>query len=410
MKKLNVIDLFAGCGGLTDGFDQSGLYKTIACIEWDKACCTTLTKRLKSKWKYKNANDLVIRFDIQQTNELFNGISSPIYGNHIGLNAIVGKSKIDVIIGGPPCQAYSIAGRIRDKNGMQLDYRNYLFESYIKVLQKFQPEMFIFENVVGMLSAKPGGVPIITRIKDAFSNIGYELIDDIRKYAVVDMVDYGIPQIRKRVILVGLKKSRYAPDIQNKLLDFYLHILPSFKSTHKNTVRDAISDLPKLRVNKSEMNINGKLYSHSPANTNILNHYPRFHNKRDIQIFYELALDQNKEIQKYHSIHELKKLYTAKTGKSSNVHKYYVLKWNEPSNTIVAHLHKDGLRHIHPDYTQSRSITVREAARLQSFEDDFEFLGSMGDQYKMIGNAVPPLFAKYLAKSIYKFKQKYNKL
>jgi DNA (cytosine-5)-methyltransferase 1 len=103
---------------------------------------------------------------------------------------------------------------------------------------------------------------------------------------------------------------------------------------------------------------------------------------------------------KYQSIAALKQLYIDRTGKSSSVHKYHVLKPNEPSNTIPAHLYKDGLRHIHWDPKQSRSITVREAARLQGFDDDFEFLGSMGDQYKMIGNAVPPLFAKKLATAL----------
>ena len=100
-------------------------------------------------------------------------------------------------------------------------------------------------------------------------------------------------------------------------------------------------------------------------------------------------------------------LYTKKTGKTSSVHKYNVLEWDKPSNTIVAHLYKDGLRHIHPDYKQARSITVREAARLQTFDDDFEFLGSQGDQYKMIGNAVPPLFAKVIAQSVSIFLEKY---
>ncbi len=407
MRKLNVIDLFAGCGGLTDGFEQSGFFKTLACVEWDKSCCATLAKRLANKWNYKNGSEVVIRYDIQKTADLLKGFNDPKYGFNLGLNKLI-ENKVDLLIGGPPCQAYSVAGRIRDKHGMQLDYRNYLFESYIKVLDKFRPEIFIFENVLGLLSAKPGGVSIINRIKKAFSQIGYEIVDDIRGNAVFDVADYGVPQIRKRVILLGLNKNVYKENRQKILIDFYQNILPSFKEQHRKTVKDAIFDLPKFQINKLEIDSNNKVQPHFSESMSILNHYPRYHSKRDIQIFYELALDQSKGNKKFHSVKDIKKLYTEKTGKISNVHKYFVLKWNEPSNTIVAHLYKDGLRHIHPDYKQARSISVREAARLQSFDDDFEFLGSMGDQYKMIGNAVPPLFAKKLACAVHKFKVKYN--
>ena len=97
----------------------------------------------------------------------------------------------------------------------------------------------------------------------------------------------------------------------------------------------------------------------------------------------------------------LKKLYTEVTGRKSNVHKYHVIRWDEPSNLIPAHLYKDGLRHIHPDSAQLRTITVREAARLQTFDDDYVFYGSTGDAYKMIGNAVPPRFSKCLADAVY---------
>ena len=102
----------------------------------------------------------------------------------------------------------------------------------------------------------------------------------------------------------------------------------------------------------------------------------------------------------------MNKLYFEITGKNTNVHKYHVLRWDKPSTTITAHLYKDGLRHIHPDSKQARTITVREAARLQSFDDDFEFLGPMGDQFKMIGNAVPPVFAKSIANALLEFSKK----
>ena len=120
-----------------------------------------------------------------------------------------------------------------------------------------------------------------------------------------------------------------------------------------------------------------------------------------------LAEDIESGKHQYISIEALKELYTKMTGKKSNIHKYYVLRWNEPSNTIPAHLYKDGMRHIHPDPIQARSITVREAARLQTFADDFEFYGPMMAQYKMVGNAVPSAFAKIIAKGIHKILNKH---
>ena len=117
MKKINTIDLFAGCGGLCEGFEQSGFYNTLACVEWEKAPCENLAKHLLDRWKYKDAEKRVLRFDIQRTEELFNGWDDPAYGQSDGLNSLVGN-KVDLIIGGPPCQAYSIAGRVRDENGM----------------------------------------------------------------------------------------------------------------------------------------------------------------------------------------------------------------------------------------------------------------------------------------------------
>ena len=116
-RKIRSIDLFAGCGGLMDGFEQSGKYKTLAAVEWEKAPCENLRVRLKDKWKYKNARDMVLQFDIQRTEELFSGWKDDKdYGTSDGLDCLVGNEGLDVIIGGPPCQAYSIAGRVRDEH------------------------------------------------------------------------------------------------------------------------------------------------------------------------------------------------------------------------------------------------------------------------------------------------------
>ena len=147
-KKLRSIDLFAGCGGLMDGFEQTGLYETLAAVEWDKAPCENIKRRLFDKWGYRDAERRVLRFDIQRTDELFGGWDDVEYGRSDGLDMLVEPAGgIDVIIGGPPCQAYSIAGRVRDENGMRNDYRNYLFESYLKVVNRYKPKAFVFENV-----------------------------------------------------------------------------------------------------------------------------------------------------------------------------------------------------------------------------------------------------------------------
>lgn len=398
-KKINTIDLFAGCGGLMDGFEKSNFYDTLACVEWEKSPCENLKKRLKEKWNYNNADEIVLRFDIQRTEELFSGWKNDIeYGNGKGLDKLIGNNKVDIIIGGPPCQAYSIAGRIRDKDGMKKDYRNYLFESYLKVVKRYKPKFFVFENVPGILSASPDGKPIIEIIKSRFEESGYTILNNLNN-AIIDISEYGVPQNRKRVIILGVSNNYFGEEKANKIVnEFYTKYLKNYK-TDKVTVREAIGDLPKLLPVK-EYKKNGKKYSHSFEEYKIANHIPRFHSERDKKIFHLLEKDISDGVNFYNSTEKLKELYYQETGKKSNVHKYYVLRWNEQSNTIPAHLYKDGLRHIHPDPEQARSITVREAARLQSFDDDYEFIGPMIDQYKMIGNAVPPKFSNAIAKAL----------
>lgn len=398
---INTIDLFAGCGGLMDGFEQSGKFRTLACVEWEPAPCQNLAKRLRDKWGYANADEMVLRFDIQRTNELFQGWNDDVYGESAGLDSLVNKGgKVDLIIGGPPCQAYSIAGRIRDENGMRDDYRNYLFESYIKVVKQYRPKAFVFENVPGILSAQPGGVPIIDEIKKTFYEAGYVVLPNLKK-ALLDFSEFGIPQRRDRIIILGLSKEVYGDSADNLLEKFYNELLPKYKCKKKRTVRDAIGDLPKLYPLMFETKIEGRKTSHTYPNPHVDNHIPRWHSTRDIGIFRKLEKDIEDGRNQYTSIEALKKLYEEETGHTSTVHKYYVLRWNEPSNLIPAHLYKDGLRHIHPDSTQARTITVREAARLQTFPDDYVFIGSQMDQYKMIGNAVPPAMSKIIAEAIW---------
>ncbi|WP_373941464.1 DNA cytosine methyltransferase [Vibrio chagasii] len=396
---LNTIDLFAGCGGLTDGFKQSGEFKLLAGVEWDKHAIHTLRQRLSMRWNYSESASSMLHFDIQRTDELLLGYKNdPEYGSSVGLHKLVDSNNVDAVIGGPPCQAYSIAGRIRDENGMHDDYRNFLFESYMKVVAHFQPKACIFENVQGMLSAAPGGVSIVERVTKAFNDAGYYISTNLKRDALFDTSEFGVPQKRLRVIIVALKKEAFS-DCENKVKEFYRN-LNSYKVDRKVTVNDAIGDLPKIFPIENAVDRTSHKIEKSKQNP--LNHDPRFHNARDIEIFNLLAEDIQSGRNEYVHSDALKKLYTEKTGKSSSVHKYHVLRPNLPSNTIPAHLYKDGLRHIHPDPEQSRSITVREAARLQTFEDDFEFCAAQGANYKMIGNAVPPKFAKLIAMTLSK--------
>ena len=172
---------------------------------------------------------------------------------------------------------------------------------------------------------------------------------------------------------------------------------------------EAIGDLPKLYPVKEDIKINGTRTRHTLPESKVANHIARWQSDRDVGIFKLLAEDIETGRNEYASINALKQLYTDVTGKKSNVHKYHVLKWDEPSNLIPAHLYKDGLRHIHPDSKQQRTITVREAARLQTFADDYVFDGSNMELYKMIGNAVSPAFAKCCAKAVYDVLKKYDK-
>lgn len=409
-RMIKAIDLFAGCGGLFDGFAQSGHFNSIAAVEWEKAPCRNLVQRLKDKWKVTDADERVMRFDIQRTEELFSGWQDdPNYGTSKGLDYLVNLNNgIDVIIGGPPCQAYSIAGRVRDEHGMKDDYRNFLFESYLKVVNRYKPKAFIFENVPGILTAQPGDRKIIDIIHEEFSKAGYALLPDLSK-AIIDFTEYGVPQNRKRIIILGLSIDFYGETQAAEMLsEFYQEILPRYKTENKVTVREAIGDLPPLYPLSKEEKYNGKRISHSLPNPFVPNHVARWQSQRDIGIFKLLTEDISSGRNHYTSTEALKKLYTEKTGKVSNVHKYHVLRWDEPSNLIPAHLYKDGLRHIHPDPQQCRTLTVREAARLQTFDDDYIFYGSNADAYKMIGNAVPPRFAKCCANAVYDLLSKYG--
>ena len=407
MNKFTFIDLFAGCGGLSEGFLQTGMFEGLSHVEWESPMVNTLRYRLVKKWKHteEDARKRVIKFDIQKTEELLHGNwneeTKKIYGqeNHPdiitkGLDGLINGKTVDLIIGGPPCQAYSIAGRAQSPTGMKDDYRNFLFESFVKIVEHFKPKVFVFENVPGLLSACPGEIPVRIRIYNAFKAIGYDIrTPDNLKKSVYCAEDFDVPQKRNRIIIIGTKH-----DSKYDLEEFYQSLTNHKSKGPIKTVREAIGNMPALTPKDKITKDGRRNVSHEQLQGKVIDrHEPRYHGPRDQRLFTEwLGNNMNRASQE-----EKKAIYTHITGHTSNHIKYRNLEWDKPSPTIVAHLHKDGYMFIHPDIKQLRTITIREAALLQSFPMDYEFLGSTPYCYKMIGNAVPVNFARGIAESIY---------
>ena len=384
MKSSNIfIDLFAGCGGLSEGFYKQN-FRALTHVENDHYSCESLKTRMKY-YGYSEKNISVIEKDITDK-DIIHKIKNELKG-----------SKIDVILGGPPCQSFSSLGRAKDDNSMKNDPRNYLFENYEKILNYFKPKIFLFENVMGLLTAKFQNKKVINIIKEKLGK-NYKILDDIDKM-VLNSCEYGVPQIRKRVFLIGvrndinfdikkifnnIKKTHYTPTSNDK---------EKSKKKKYHTVHNAIGDLPTLKPGEGQIISNFKI----KKNYKLLDHVARTHNKIDRKRFREMSKNKwtfEELLEKKPSLrHKKKRVFN---------NSYVVQFWNKPSRTIISHLYKDGNQFIHPDYKQERTLTVREAARLQSFPDDFYFAGSRTQQYKQIGNAVPPLMSEKIAISIKK--------
>lgn len=388
---INFIDLFAGCGGLSEGFYRQG-YNALAHVEIDPVACKTLRTRM-NHYGYTEAEKAVIETDITRAdiNEVIDGV--------------VGDQPVDLIIGGPPCQAYSSLGRAKDNNGMKDDPRNYLFESYVKILNHYLPKFFVFENVTGILTAEIKGHHIIDTILEALSE-NYDV-----KLKVLNSSNYGVPQIRKRVIIIGARKD--LPLTADEIHSFIplSHYDPEMDLSERGslkkyvTVFDAISELPPLHEGEGQKEVpfsynrnNDFLKKICPEGLSVLrDHVSRHHNEMDVKRYETMAKNRWTFQELLENCPELRHEKARVFGNS-----YTVQWWDLPSKTIIAHLYKDGNQFIHPDGTQGRTFTVREAARIQSFPDDFIFEGSRTDQFKQIGNAVPPLFAEAIAKGIKK--------
>ena len=400
-KKYTFIDLFAGCGGLSEGFYRMG-FKALAHVEFNHWACETLRTRMKF-YGYKDYDKEVIEHDIT-SKDIIDKIDIAVNGR-----------TVDIIIGGPPCQAYSTAGRVRDGKKMSTDARNYLFESYVKILEHYSPKFFVFENVTGLLSAKVEGAPIFPKVIKALGN-KYKIIND-PDILVHNTADYGVPQLRKRVIIMGVRN-----DIRMDVVQLYNDVVKTHWNpdtpenerkgkTHFVDVKQALGDLPPVEpgydASTDRFNYpcdNEFLKRIGNAGTHpLMDHIARKHNDLDRERFQVM-------IHNHWSFGQLRREMPQYEHEHARVfdNSYVVQWWDLPSKTILAHIHKDGFQFIHPDEAQRRTFTVREAARIQSFPDDFEFKGSRGEKYKQIGNAVPPLFAEALAKSIKKNLEELN--
>jgi DNA (cytosine-5)-methyltransferase 1 len=403
VKQYTVIDLFAGAGGLSEGFVQAG-FVPIAHVEMDKDACNTL--RTRCCFHYLRANNqldiyykylkgeitretLYASVPAEVTNAVINvEISDKTINDTFDKIKLLAKGrKIDMIIGGPPCQAYSLLGRHRKT--MEDDPRTLLYLQYGKFLKEFSPMGFVFENVPGLLSAKKG--EHFQNIKEYFKELGY-----VVHYKMLDASDYGVLQVRHRLIIVGWRKGQdygYPNVINNRV---------------KVVVNDILKDLPFLRAG----DIKNVATYQMPANqylldSNIRNESENFVsqnitrplNERDALIYkYAIRKWNNEKIRVKND--KLPKEIRTQRNETSFLDRFKVIDGEGFSHTIIAHLAKDGHYYILPNEDLCRSISVREAARLQSFPDNFYFEGSRSTIFKQIGNAVPPLMAKSIAKSI----------
>lgn len=409
-KALNFIDLFAGAGGLSEGFIQAG-FEPIAHVEIENSACNTLKTRaayhyLKSS---KNYNKYVsyLKGDISRE-QLYDNVPDEILSSIINLpigdeynrkiqeriDVCLGNQKVDLIIGGPPCQAYSLVGRSRSKTKMEGDPRNYLFVQYAEYLEKYNPKMFVFENVLGLKSAKQGHY--LNQMERLFNKKGYDL-----KLFTLEAKNFGVLQNRKRIIILGWRHE----------LDLSIPNLEEIVIENNYEVQDLLNDLPVIRAGegvdrflKYKSEASDYLKTHSLRNgIDILTqHVARPHREQDKEI-YKIAVQKWEKKQERLNYNDLPERLKSHQNRTSFFDRFKVVAADLPySQTVVAHIAKDGHYYIHPDIKQNRSISVREAARLQSFPDDYYFEGEKEGSnrtaaFKQIGNAVPPLMAKEIA-------------
>ena len=354
---INVIDLFCGCGGFSQGFTKAGFNIALGIDMWEDAVVTYLHNHPQAK----------------AINEDITKVTPERLLKEAGLQS----NEVDVIIGGPPCQGFSISGkRLID------DPRNKLYKSFVEMVQIIQPKMFVMENVPGLLSMAKGAVK--NQIIEDFSSAGYKVVTKI-----LTASDYGVPQARRRVFFVGINPKKI------KNTEEFSFPSPTHGDSENLipyvTCRDALSDLDFISEEEAlpekisyelepQSDYQKKMRENSDA---LLNHVATIHTKKTREIIAMVPDGEN-----YKSLPEelwqTRKVHIAWTRMNSN----------KPCFTIdTGHNH-----HFH--YRANRVPTVRESARIQSFPDDFEFIGIKTSQLKQVGNAVPPLLAEAIANEV----------
>jgi DNA (cytosine-5)-methyltransferase 1 len=375
---IKIIDLFCGTGGFSKGFENSTKtqFKVILGIDILKDSIATF------KVNHKGAIGLCADINKIKKSSLVTDYK-------------IGKDSIDLIIGGPPCQGFSSIRPFRSINDN--DPRNNLYLSFVSFVDFFRPKMFIMENVVGLATHKGGET--IEIIQNTFFSLGYET-----EWKILNAANYGVPQKRERLIILGAikgaeisfpKPSHYfnGKTIGYKMKEKLVTATNDLFSNSLNstiTVKDAISDLPKISSGEE-----AKRYTNKP-----FTQYQKERRKENIQLTLHKSTEHSEtmlEIIKFSgsSINDLPTGLVS-SGFSTS---YSRLNYNEPSVTLTVNfVHPASNKCIHP--TQHRALTPREGARIQSFDDDFIFIGSRTNIVKQIGNAVPPLLGKAIADEI----------
>jgi len=347
---MNLIDIFSGCGGLSYGFEMAG-FNVLLGIDIDKAALNSFEAN------HKNSKSMQVDITKVSKSEIEKAINN---------------KEVDIIVGGPPCQGMSISGP-REFN----DPRNSLYLSFINAVNEFRPKAFVIENVPGLVSLFGGKIK--DRILIEFEEMGYDV-----SYNLLLASDYGVPQNRKRVFFVGFRKD---------LKIDYNFPSPTTSFEHeKLTAEESTSDLPLLE----DFNHLGEEVQGYPIQPQ--NEYQEFMRKNSNAIYNHIATNHNEKTRSIISLVPEGGNYKDLPEHLRNTRKFNVA-WTryhskKPTPTIdTGHRH-----HFH--YSMNRVPTVRENARFQSFPDHFVFTGNRTEQYRQVGNAVPPLLAFEIAKTI----------
>jgi len=457
MKKYSYIDLFCGAGGLTIGFGNQGFHLDLA-NDISRPALDTLKHNLKHTHPETDKRRVVLGdiielyefLGLKQVEQTFVGNAVVKTNREVELkrktdslieNTAVQKTlqsiqSTDVLVGGPPCQGFSMIGRSKKMTaeerakGFIDDPRNQLFKYYLKFAEKLNPKIVLIENVKGLVSASGYRDLIEIALKET-GEFGYNVSSE-----VLNAKDFGLAQHRERIFFIGIRKD-LSEHSSIKAEDLFESILA--KKSKNLKVKDVISDLPKITANpkpnnykeESELpysnskcfgkNISEISYSKLLSKSNkqylklinsyqgkkiktpfLYNHKSRYHNERDLFIYKNLVPGKylNDPVNKKALSKVTYGVHIDENGErkiNGFGDKYFKLNPNSVSKTIIAHLETDGNSYVHPG-ENPRSITPREAARIQSFPDWYFFTGSTRNQFKQIGNAVPPTLASIIAK------------